>query len=275
MRRRVERALLLAILAVGAGWALRPALVALRWSLQGAWELRALPGGPPPPRVPVPPRIAHAGGGLGGLHYTNSLEALEQNHARGARWFEIDFLPDAEGEWWAVHDWRELHDLAGVPVERAGRGLPRRQASGAPFRLATLDQVLAWFADHPDARLITDTKGDNAELLRRLGSAAPSVRARIHPQIYCLGQYGLARTGELAAPIFTTYRSAYPWWLLRRFVRRASLLAVTVTRAQAQEACAALCGYVPLLTHTVNDPAEASELMRAGIAGVYTDELLP
>ncbi|MGZ6135244.1 MAG: hypothetical protein ACXWLS_11510 [Myxococcaceae bacterium] len=52
-------------------------------------------------------------------------------------------------------------------------------------------------------------------------------------------------------------------------------LAVAVTRAEAQEACAALCGQIPLLTHTVNDPSEAAERMGARIAGLYTDDLLP
>jgi hypothetical protein len=81
--------------------------------------------------------------------------------------------------------------------------------------------------------------------------------------------------GGFAAPIFTTYRSAYPWWVLRRFVQRAPLLAVTVTRAEAWEACAALCGQIPLLTHTIDDPSEAAELMGAGFSGIYTDDLLP
>ena len=275
MRRRVERALLLAILVVAAGWALRPALRVARWSVQGAWELIWLPSPPPALRVEAPVRIAHAGGALGALRYTNALEALEQNHARGVRWFEMDLLPDSQGEWWAVHDWQQAHELLGVPLDAAGRGLPRGQPPGAPFRLPSLEQVLVWFGRHGDARLITDTKGDNAILLQRLGSAPQPVRERIHPQIYRLEEYGPAREGGFAAPIFTTYRSGYPWWVLRRFAGRASLLALTVTRAEAMEACAALCGRVPLLTHTINDPAEAAALMTAGIAGVYTDELLP
>ena len=62
---------------------------------------------------------------------------------------------------------------------------------------------------------------------------------------------------------------------MRRFVDRAPLLAVTVTRDQVRDGCAALCGKVPLFTHTVNDSAEAAALARAGLAGVYTDDLLP
>ena len=254
MRPRVERVLLCAILAVGGGWALRAPLRPARWALQGAWELMRLPALPAAPSLSPPPHVAHAGGALRGLRYTNALEALAQNYALGARWFEMDFLADAQGAFWAVHDWEE-----------------------APGRLhpATLEQVLDWFAAHGDARLITDTKGDNGALLRRLEAEPAQRRSRIHPQIYRIAEYAQARAGGFAAPIFTTYRSNYPWWVLRRFVRQSALLAVTVTRSEASDACAALCGQVPLLTHTVNDPSDAQALMKAGIAGIYTDDLLP
>jgi hypothetical protein len=107
------------------------------------------------------------------------------------------------------------------------------------------------------------TKGDNGLLLRQLRAAPPAVRARIHPQLYRLEELGWITNDGFGAPIFTNYRSAYPWWVLRRFVR-APLLAVTVTREEAIEACAALCAQVPVLTHTVNDPSEAASLARAG-----------
>lgn len=259
MRRRAERALVIAVLVVAAGWASRPVLRSAGWALRGAWELARLPTPPPAPPIAAPVHIAHAGGAFGALRYTNSLEALDRNYARGVRWFELDFLPDPEGAWWAVHDWREVQELLGI----------------APFHVLTLDEALAWFARHGDARLVTDTKGDNAVLLQRLGQAPPGLRARIHPQIYRLSEYAPVVAGGFAAPIFTTYRSAYPWWVLRRFAQHAPLLAVTVTRAEAREACAALCGRIPLLTHTVNDPTEAAERMSAGISGIYTDDLLP
>jgi glycerophosphoryl diester phosphodiesterase len=275
MRRRVERALLLSALVVGAGWALRTPLQAVRWSIEGVWELIRLPSFPAPAPIPAPTRVAHAGGSFQGKHYTNAPGALEENYARGARWFEMDFLVDADGGWWAVHDWGEAHDQLGVPLDGRGLGLPQAQPSSAPFRLLRLEETLAWFTAHRDARLITDTKGDNAALLHRLESAPPGLRSRIHPQIYRLSEYALARPGGFGAPIFTTYRTPYPWWVLGRFVHRAAVLAVTVTRGEARDACAALCGQVPLLAHTINDPSEAAELMRAGIAGIYTDDLLP
>ena len=275
MRRRVEYAALLAVLALGAAFIFRAPLRSAAWGLRGAWELAALPSLPAPADSAAPVHIAHAGGSLRGMTYTNSLDALEENFARGTRWFEIDFLGAADGELWAVHDWHEAHDRLGIPLDGNGRGLPHQQSASAPYRVPSLEEILAWLAAHPEARMITDTKGDNLTVLGRLAAAPPELRARIHPQIYLIGEYAQARAAGFGAPIFTTYRSQYPWWILRPFVRGHPLLAVTVTLAETQNACAALCGTVPLLTHTVNDRSQEEALLRAGIAGVYTDELLP
>jgi hypothetical protein len=275
MRRRVELALLLGILGIGGIWAFRRPLRSGVWALRAARELIALPSLPAATAPVVPAHIAHAGGSLRGMRYTNALDALEENFARGTRWFEIDLLEGADGGFWAVHDWGEAHDRLGIPLDGAGLGLAREQAAGAPFRIPRLEEVLAWFVAHPGVRVITDTKGDNLALLRRLEAEPPQLRSRIHPQIYRIREYEQARAAGLGAPIFTTYRSQYPWWIVRRFVRGHPVLAVTVTLAEAHDACQALCGAVPLLTHTVNDASEAAALMRTGIAGIYTDELLP
>ncbi len=142
MRRRAERALVIAVLVIVAGGHRVPLLRRAQWSLEGAWELARLPSVAAAPPIAAPAHIAHAGGAFGALRYTNSLEALDWNYARGVRWFELDFLPDPEGAWWAVHDWREVQELQGI----------------APFHVLTLDEALAWFGRHGDARLITDTR---------------------------------------------------------------------------------------------------------------------
>ncbi|HEY1907409.1 MAG TPA: hypothetical protein VGG91_15285, partial [Myxococcaceae bacterium] len=110
MRRRPERVPLLAVgLVVGlvAVLAARPGVGSVRWTLRGLVELQRLPPAAPLRPPPAPPRIAHGAGALEGRPTPNSLEALERNHARGVRWFEVDFLPDASGAWWAVHDWEQ------------------------------------------------------------------------------------------------------------------------------------------------------------------------
>ena len=53
--------------------------------------------------------IAHAGGGINGLKYTNSLEAMEQSIEHGFKMIELDLLISSDGRIVAVHDWKSFH----------------------------------------------------------------------------------------------------------------------------------------------------------------------
>ncbi|NAZ47392.1 hypothetical protein GL178_14445 [Vibrio toranzoniae] len=53
--------------------------------------------------------IAYAGGGINGLKYTNSLEAMEQSIEHGFKMIELDLLISSDGRIVAVHDWKSFH----------------------------------------------------------------------------------------------------------------------------------------------------------------------
>jgi len=55
--------------------------------------------------------IAHAGGGINGLKYTNSLEAMEQSIEHGFKMVELDLLISSDGRIVAVHDWKTFHEM--------------------------------------------------------------------------------------------------------------------------------------------------------------------
>ncbi|CDT92258.1 conserved exported hypothetical protein [Vibrio coralliirubri] len=55
--------------------------------------------------------IAHAGGGINGLKYTNSLEAMEQSIEHGFKMIELDLLISSDGRIVAVHDWKSFHEI--------------------------------------------------------------------------------------------------------------------------------------------------------------------
>jgi hypothetical protein len=100
------------------------------------------------------PNVAHAGGLVGGLEYTNSIAALDRNHGRGFRIFEIDFHRTSDGHWVCGHDWDAFDglapDLEGFEAWR----------SGLPFPPCTLEELGGWFDAHPEALLISDPKVD-------------------------------------------------------------------------------------------------------------------
>lgn len=105
----------------------------------------------------VPRYIAHAGGGIEGYTYTNSLEALNYSYELGFRSFEIDLVEDKNGKILGAHDWEDWAEKTGcdstLPVTEehflTHKFLDR-------FTLMSMDMINQWFTEHPDAILVTD-----------------------------------------------------------------------------------------------------------------------
>lgn len=65
--------------------------------------------------------IAHAGGCIDGLMYTNSLEALNDSIHNNFRFIELDLLETADGRIVAAHDWELFSKLTGIHTEKLMR----------------------------------------------------------------------------------------------------------------------------------------------------------
>lgn len=55
--------------------------------------------------------IAHSGGEIDGITYTNSLEALNYSYDKGFRYFELDLVEDVYGNVLAAHDWNHWKSI--------------------------------------------------------------------------------------------------------------------------------------------------------------------
>ena len=55
--------------------------------------------------------MAHAGGGINGATYTNSIAAMNLNYSKGFRYFEIDFNTTSDANIVCVHDWKSFRKL--------------------------------------------------------------------------------------------------------------------------------------------------------------------
>lgn len=101
--------------------------------------------------------IAHAGGAIDGLYYTNSLEALNQSYANGFRYFELDILQTTDGHFVAAHDWvgwKQKTKYAGnTPVSLEVFKRNPLHGTYAPLDMPAIND---WFKNHPDAYLVTD-----------------------------------------------------------------------------------------------------------------------
>jgi phosphoglycerol transferase MdoB-like AlkP superfamily enzyme len=101
--------------------------------------------------------IAHAGGMIDGHDYTNSLEALNHSFQNGFQLLELDISRTSDSVFVAVHDWEKWQEMTGFKGE-----LPPPHEVFMQYKLygkySPMDMVAinAWFADHPDAILVTD-----------------------------------------------------------------------------------------------------------------------
>jgi phosphoglycerol transferase MdoB-like AlkP superfamily enzyme len=101
--------------------------------------------------------IAHAGGMIDDHTYTNSLEALNMSYDKGFRLFELDILRTSDNIFVAVHDWKTWKKMTGYQGE-----LPPSHDVFMQYELfgnylpLDMDRINSWFADHPDAILVTD-----------------------------------------------------------------------------------------------------------------------
>ncbi|NHF59087.1 sulfatase-like hydrolase/transferase [Flavobacteriaceae bacterium TP-CH-4] len=107
--------------------------------------------------------IAHAGGMINGIKYTNTREALDYNYAEGFRLFELDILETSDGEYVAAHDWghwaKETKYLGNTPVSLSEFKQYKIRDKYTPLDMRTINE---WFGKHSDAILITD-KVNNPE----------------------------------------------------------------------------------------------------------------
>jgi len=93
--------------------------------------------------------IAHAGGTIDGIKYTNSLEALDLSYSKGCKLFELDLVLTTDGKIIAQHDPPGITEEEFMAQPIAGKYTPMN-----------MDSINCWFQNHPDAILVTDKIND-------------------------------------------------------------------------------------------------------------------
>lgn len=105
--------------------------------------------------------IAHAGGVIDDLRYTNSLEALNKSYQNGFRLFELDIIETSDNKFVAAHDWEFWKDITNykgsVPVTEQEFLNHQIRNRYTPLNMARIN---TWFDEHPDAILVTDKIND-------------------------------------------------------------------------------------------------------------------
>jgi hypothetical protein len=228
----------------------------------------------PAPSAPGPPLeeklVAHAGGAVNGIAYTNSREALDAHYAAGYRVFELDFEWTSDGHLVLVHDWAKTSWFAGVRAHVFNYAEFRSATRRDGLHAMTFEDLRAWLVAHGDALVVTDTKGSNSRLLAWLQANGGEILPQLIVQIYRMAELSAARRLQPRAVWLTVYRYGYPEWGLERISAVDAFVIPVESYSRYRKTI--LAGRSRFYVHTV--PANAiDETYRRcpGIYGMYVD----
>ncbi|MEL7655969.1 MAG: glycerophosphodiester phosphodiesterase family protein [Bacillota bacterium] len=224
--------------------------------------------------------IAHGGGAYKGLETTNSVEALNAAIINGYKLIELDMELSSDQKIIMLHDWDRtaMHYYGAGFDERISQSKFLNLSVYGKLEVLTFEKLAKIMEKHQDFKIVTDTKGDNLELLTKISKEYPELVSRIIPQIYDYGQWNEAKTLGYTDIIFTLY--ALPdldTQKLIAFVKEHELYAVTMPDYLAEKGyCSQLSKKgISVYVHPVSNFEDAQKFMEMGAYGVYSGTLLP
>ncbi len=223
--------------------------------------------------------IFHAGGGIDGLDYTNSKEALEAVLEKGESFVEIDFMYTSDHELVCMHKWGEQWGKEEAPsIEE----FISSKIYGK-YSAMTAAELIQYMECYPNLYIIIDTKEENqievVESLVALSAEHTDITERLIIQLYA---DGIKEKIQQIYPfsdenfLFTAYKfgSNYPNKIME-ICYDENITVVTVPYdvwdKETKELYASK-GFV-VFEHTVNRPDFAMKSLEEGVHGFYTDFL--
>ncbi|MFC1703667.1 sulfatase-like hydrolase/transferase [Candidatus Omnitrophota bacterium] len=229
-------------------------------------------------KVTLDPLIAHAGGEVQSVHYSNSKEALEESYAKGLRFIELDFNWTSDGHLVLIHDWnRSMETLFQARPDRRSLSEFKKLTMENNLTQLSLDDLAAWLEEHPDVFIVTDIKTDNIKGLLRIKETFPELAHQFVPQVYYFKEYHQARKLGYQHIILTLYIAQYRDEEILTFADNNCLTAVTmpINRALTSLPVELNKRRIFSYAHTVNSRQLLGNLKKNGVYGIYTDSLRP
>lgn len=229
-----------------------------------------------------PRLIAHRGGGA--LAPENTLAALRKAAELGCRGVEFDVMLSGDGTPVLIHDetLERTTDGRGRVADTSDAELARLDAGswyGAPFAgepvpsfgdAAELCQALGLWANVE----IKPASGHEAETGRRVALAARELWAGLPPPLlssFSPAALAAARAAAPELPRGLLVEAPPADWLTT--LRRLGCVSLHCGREHFSPGllAEARAAAIPLLLYTVDDPDDAAELLRLGVAALFTD----
>ncbi len=226
-------------------------------------------------------RVAHAGGGIDGRTYTNSIDALDYNLKNGFSYFEIDFSFTSDGHLACLHDWQEnFEKIFGFETKNSlSLESFKSLVNNSGLKNCTLDSLVDWMQKNPSSFIVTDVKDDNIRALQIMAEIVPDYASRIIPQIYYPQNYDKVRGMGYEQIIWTLYRynatNSHVLWWADTF---SGPFAITMPRERLEKFLVNSLRkkQIPFYVHTVNTVEEEHDIIDVyGASEIYTDYLHP
>ncbi len=218
--------------------------------------------------------IVHACGGIDGLDYTNSREAMDSTLKKGHRFVEVDFTFSSDGIPVCVHSWSDLNSDTVMDHNT----FKSHKIYG---KYSTLDaeDILDYMERFPDLYIVLDTKDSMPELVRALVdlNAPRDIMERFIIQVYAAGEK--SRIMELYPfPeenfLFTAYILGNRPGYIMSVCYEENISVVTLPYEWLSDSWHYFFDKdFVVFIHTVNRPDEMKWLFSKGVHGVYTDFL--
>lgn len=212
--------------------------------------------------------ISHAGGGMDGLKYINSLEVVLQSIQKGFQYIELDLLETTDGDFVAAHDWITFHRLTGHPHQKNPLSLEEvnERKILKNQNVLTSEQINTIFTSNKELYLVTD-KTENINLIKEKFSAFLDrivVEFRSFEQCEQAQKYGIKYCA---------------FWFNKKYTPNVNIpLLVTMPFQDIEKNKEWLLQHqnIKVLTYTINDSNNAKKILRYPfIKGIYTDFLAP
>jgi glycerophosphoryl diester phosphodiesterase len=210
--------------------------------------------------------IAHA---LGPKLYggANTLKTLNEGYKRGFRIFEVDVAITSDNYLVCYHGGEERD------IDRTTYADYLKFVDCVGLAPLNFNQIVDFAKSHPDTYFVLDVKNRFSEAYIAIrGQIADSRLGKSFiPQVYRFEQLSEIRSGNFfAGEIFTSYRCSLTTAQILSAAQRYDVRVVTLTIPRFMELNGKKKSNVSILTHAVNDPLIASNLIKLGAKGIYT-----
>lgn len=220
--------------------------------------------------------IAHAGSALDGWQGSNSLEAMENAVELGFRYIELDMLTTSDGQIVLNHNWYHISNrIPGVENGIMSHAEFMSHRIFDRFTPVDLDMLIDFLREHPEPRIITDTKATEYAALYAIAERFPEYRHRFIAQAYAPEDVARIRALGFDDIILTIYMmdlgGRNPGFI-HDFAVQEGLYAVAIPEELAVPAFVAHLDMDEMryIVHTIDSIEKANVLHNMGFYAIYT-----